>query len=285
MTHDLNAPGRARSKARPQQHISSIAHLFFDNNDAEQSAVQTSDMTLLVVGTGRDTCAPYTAVGLGQNLLDQSGTVDGRGTTKEALPTRQVYFAEPSPVCFSGVSHLQKNSFRPPTNDEPVPWPLRPGMQLPVLRLFPGDVPSEDFSGGIMGGRCFIRHLDLPREAELNALETLIAAGRTTGLADSGVEHLIWCVPASVAVSLSLVGRLGRLLRIVNNPVVHLVLFPEQGKGSSRTSSEPTEALLNRSRRLVEYVADGAVVHGVLMGESPEERALQLASLSRKLST
>ncbi len=283
MSHELNPQGRVPKKARPQQNISSIAHLFFDNNDAAQSEVQVSDMSLLVVGTGRDTCAPYTAVGLGQHLLDQSATVDGRGASNADLPTRQVFFAEPSPVCFSGVSHLQKNSFRPPTNDESVPWTLRPGMQLPVLRLFPGEVPSEDFSGGIMGGRCFIRHLDLPREAELNALETQVATGGTTGLADAGVEHFIWCVPASAALSLALVGRLGRLLKIVNTPEVHLVVYPEQGKGGSVASSEATETLLNRSLRLVQYVANGAVVHGVLMGDSPEERALQLASLSRKL--
>ncbi len=284
MTYETSSSGRAQPGARPSQHISSIAHLFFDNtSDAEDTPHKSADRNILVVGSGRDTRAPYTAVGLGQHLLDQSTTVGQRGSNNSAVPIRQVFFAEPSPVCFSGVSHLQKGSFRPPTEEEVVPWPLRQGTTAAVLRLFPGQVPSEDVSGGMVEGRFFIRHMDLPREMELSALETQAAAGHTTGLGEGSINTLIWCVQSSAAVNLALVGRLGRLLRVSKPMNVNLLVYPDRAKASAKASTEVTEALLQRSSRLVQYVADGISVQPLLMGDSPEEQAIQLGSLSRQL--
>jgi len=137
MSQRTNPDGRDRSELRPGHHISSIAHLFFDNNsEVEQSRETVCEYHLLVVGTGRDTSAPYTAVGLGHHLLDQSTTVGERRSGGSSLPIRQVFFAEPSPVCFSGVSHLLEGSFRPPVQGESVPWPLNKSSHSSVLRLF-----------------------------------------------------------------------------------------------------------------------------------------------------
>ncbi len=284
MTYETSSSGRAQPGARPSQHISSIAHLFFDNSsDTEDAPRKSVDRNFLVVGSGRDTRAPYTAVGLGQHLLDPSATVGQRGNTDSAVPIRQVFFAEPSPVCFSGVSHLQEGSFRPPTSEEVVPWPLRQGATAAVLRLFPGQVPSEDVSGGMVEGRFFIRHLDLPREMELSALETQAAAGHATGVGEGCVNSLIWCVQSSAAVNLALVGRLGRLLRVSKPMNVYLLVYPDRAKASSKGATEVTEALMHRSSRLVQYVADGIPVQPLLMGDSPQEQSIQLASLSRQL--
>lgn len=285
MKHENNPSGRVQPGARPNQHISSIAHLFFDNTvDDDQSTHAVVHKEFLVVGAGRDTSAPYTAVGLGQHLLDQSATVGERGNTESTVPIRQVFFAEPSPVRFSGISHLQKGSFRPPAGGESVPWPLRQGVTAPVLRLFPGQAPSEDVSGGMVEGCYYIRHLDLPREAELNALETQQAAGHLTGFGEGSTETLLWCVQDSVAVSLVLIGRLGRLLRICQPKSIHVLVYPERARRQRMHPPETTRALLQRSSRLVQYVAGGTTVESLLMGETPEEQGLQLAALSRQLS-
>ncbi len=210
-------------EARPSHHISSIAHLFLDGKDGESGPQSSSDIHLMVVGTGCDTSAPYTAVGLGHHFLDRSGFEDEGAGRGAMLPHRQVFFAETFSVCFSGVSHLQEGNFRPPSEGESIPWSLQPGVGESVFRLFPGRVPSEDFSGGLLGVRLFIRHLDLPRQKELNALETQASGGHRNGLGIDGTHGLIWCVQSSAAFSLSLVVRLGRLLRIVKPSIVHLL--------------------------------------------------------------
>ncbi len=272
-------------EARPSQHISSIAHLFFDNSTGKEHSPETaSSKQVLVVGTGRDTCAPYTAVGLGQHFLDQSITVGERGNTESTVPIRQVFFAEPSPVCFSGVSHLPKGSYRSPVSGETTPWAVRHGSSAPVLRIYPGQVPSEDVSGGMVAGRFYIRHLDLPREAELGALETVASLGQSTDLDLGENGSLLWCVSIRSAVSLSLVGRLGRLLKVVSPSSIHVLVYSDRGRIKKDSLPGAKDDLLRRCARLVEYVANGTPVHPLLMGDSAQQQNIQLASLSRQIS-
>ncbi len=289
MSQGADESRRVRAKARPNQHISAIAHLFFDNKaDTVVPPSKTLERHIMVVGTGRDTCAPYTAAGLGHHLLDQSAKLKDRGLTAAAVPTRQVYLGEPSPVCFSALSHLQKSTYRLPMADEAVPWARQKVAPGPVLRLFPGSVPSEDFSGGLSDGTFYIRHLDLPTEAELQALETRVLAGHPTSLANDGTDALLWCVRATAAVSLALTGRFGRLLRVVQPREIHLLVFGGPGHGRNKTQAELSHQArslaLEKSQRLLEYVAGGVAVDSRFMAVSAEERSFQLCSLARQMS-
>jgi len=284
MNQDKNIGDRGNGP-RPSHHISSIAHLFFDNQGiGSKPETGATDTRLLVMGCGRDTSSAYSAAGLGQHLLDQSVTVGERGITESSLPIRQVFFAEPSPVRFSGVSQLQPGSFRPPVEGEFVPWPLRRNSDTPILRLFPGKIPGEDFSGGMLEGRFFIRHQDLPGQAELSFLETQNVAHRPTGFGDDGSDGLIWCVQASSAVSLELTSRLGRMINIVNPQRIFLLIYPDLNPSLRSGPREATAALLERSLHLLRYVSGDRLVSGILMGESPEEKSIQLAALSRQLA-
>ncbi len=289
MSQRVDKSLQAQNEARSNQHISSIAHLFFDSSgDCDSSSSQATERHLLVVGTGRDTCAPYTAAGLGHHILDQSNKLNGRGSTGAAFPMRQVFFGEPSPVCFSALSHLKESTYRLPLAEEVVPWERNKVANGPIFRLFPGTVPSEDFSGGLVEGTFYIRHFDLPREAELQALETHQLSGQHSSLSNDGTDALLWCVGASAAASLVLTGRLGRLLRVVRPRKVYLLVFdgPGQGKNNPHQKHSPqTESLvLDKSKRLLKYVAGEIEVDSRLMAVSGEERAFQLSSLARQLS-
>ena len=281
--------GRAKPEARPSQHISSIAHLFFDNQ-SEDGPLETAQSVchILVVGTGRDTGAPYTAAGLGHHFLDQSRKLEERGALPSGVPIRQVFFGEPSPVCFSGLSHLDPQTFRPPTDEEPIPWKMGPFANSSVIRLFPREVPSEDFSGGLSDGRFFIRHFDLPRDAELHALETQLLGGNAIGLDNDGADGVVWCVNANSCTNLALVARLGRLLRIVSPSKLFVLVFFGRQKGTSRDassfSSDQRDALLEQARILIEYIADKVSVDLNAMGVSSDEKAVSLSVLARKLS-
>ena len=288
MSQEINKSRRAETEVRPNQHISSIAHLFFDNSETESSASKVLTRHIMVVGTGRDTCAPYTAAGLGHHLLDQSTLQPDRGTSTEAMSMQQVFFGEPSPVCFSALSHLKESTYRTPSDDEVVPWESNSISRGPVLRLFPGTVPSEDFSGGIVEGKFFIRHLDLPREAELQGLETQFMAGQSSSVINDGADVLIWCVRRTAASSLALTSRLGRLLRIIRPQKVHLLVFggPGNGKSNSHESfSNNTETIvLTKAQQLLKFVAGDAAVNSCFMAVSVEERTVQLRSLARQIA-
>jgi hypothetical protein len=289
MPYDSTNQGQAKTEARPGQHISSIAHLFFDNQADEGGLVSSrTDCHILVVGTGRDSCAPYTAAGLGHHFLDQSVKLADRSAQPSGLPIRQVYLGEPSPVCFSGFSYLDTKTFRPPLAEETLPWKACPHGRLSILRLFPVEVPSEDFSGGMNDGRFYIRHFDLPREAELQALESQALSGHATGLGDDGAGGLVWCVDLHSAANLSLVARMGRLLKIVKPENLQVLVFIGREKGQPGgvlpSSSSGTDDLVERSRRLVEYVADKVPVHFYEVGQASSERAEILGELARQLS-
>ncbi len=289
MSQGTNHSRQAKADARPSQHISSIAHLFFDNtNEVKDSSGKAVERRFLMVGTGLDTCAPYTAAGLGHHLLDQSTKIQDRGETASALPIRQVFLGEPSPVCFSALSHLKENTYRPPLSDEKVPWQQYKTGPESVLRLFPGIVPSEDFSGGLVEGIFYLRHLDLPREAELSAFETSQLASQNSELNNDGVDSLLWCVRSGVANSLSLTSRLGRLLPVVRPREIHVLVFGGGGHGKNKTlhgkSNTSDAAVLRKCQRLVEYVAGDTPVYSRFMAVLAEERNFQLCALARELS-
>ncbi len=280
---------RDHTENRSSQHISSIAHLFFDNNnETDSQSTQPLTRHFLVVGTGRDTCAPYTVAGLAHHLLDQSINLEDRSSGSKARPTRQVYFGELSPVCFSALSHLESSTYRLPLAEERVPWDQQRFARGSVLRLFPGPVPSEDFSGGMVDGTFYLRHLDLPRESELQALETQFLSSQTTSLGNDGADALLWCVRAPASSGLALTGRLGRLLRVVRPRIIHLLVFggPGHGQNKSQTANSSQSGLraLDQSKRLLEYVSGELSVESRFMAVSTEERAFQLSSLARQLS-
>ncbi len=279
------------SSAGPKssQNISTIAHLFFaEQDETEVHSSCVPDRHFMVVGTGLDTCAPYVAAGLGHHFLNQSKMLKERGLEGEGFPLRQVFLGEPSPVRFSGLSYLEAKTYRLPFAEEECPWEKRPRPdRISVLRLFPRAVPSEDFSGGKNDGRFFIRHLDLPRETELLALETQALTGGLDHLATDGETGIVWCMSAQSSTSLPLICRLGRLLRLVEPSVLHAVVFWGQQNGGAKVSplsnTVKNEALILRSQTLLEYVAGKIPVCFHFMGQSNQDRTLTLGTLARQL--
>ncbi|MCP4293436.1 MAG: hypothetical protein GY780_16540 [bacterium] len=281
--------GRGGQSPRPTQHISTIAHLFFDNDSTvgESAGVSQGDRHIMILGTGHNNFSAYCSAGLGHHLLDQSEKVQGRQGAESDLPDRQVFLAEPAPVCFSALSYLKEETYRPPITEETVPWAMHRLDNQPVLRMFPGNIPSEDFSGGQVGGRFFLSHLDLPGHSDLLSMETQEVNGFPGPLDQNGSTAMVWCVSEETALSFSQASRFGRLVKMVRPHRIHLLIFAGKERKTSsseeRSTGRKPENHTAQAQSLVRTFSDSIEVRSRAVALNSEDRSIVLSSLAREI--
>lgn len=237
----------------------------------------------MVVGSGQDSCAPYVAVGVAQHWLDQSSCAPGKPGRDSGQPVRQVYLGEPSPVCYSGLSYLEEETFRTPLVDENVPWPERGDGGPVAFRIFDRKVPGADPTRALAGDRIFIHHLDLPSAMELQALEAQRASAGPTALDYSGADSLIWALPLENSCRLSWLNKLGRLIRIVDPGNVHIVLLAHWRKRSLLQEGRQEDSHLARTRLLLGSVLGEVDFSLRVVGSGRDQRKKDLGDLARNL--
>ena len=262
---------------RSAQHISSIAHLFFSEEEttSEGSAPEPPGCRLLVIGSGKASLAPNLAAGLARQILAGGQAVPGNPRAGRDTSLRQVFLGEISPVHFSAFNHLSDDCLRPPRPEESVPWSHQPGVPG-VARVFNGEVPREDFTAGRELGRYFLRHMDLPRERELLSLEARRSVGAMPEVARDGTRALIWCLTADEGPSLEATSRLGRLLRLTQSAELHVVMARQKGRAG--------QVRRERAERLVRFVAAEVPVAWYELGPDRSERLALHAELARLMA-
>lgn len=263
------APLPDTAAGRSSQHISSIAHLFFSEDEAESTGpvTGTESRRFLVVGSGKSSLAPNLAAGLVREFLAAGEKVNPGQRSGRDATLRQVFLGEPSLVHFSAFSHLPEENFRPPRPEETVPWADHSGY-LSMARVFAGNVPGEDFTVGRGQSRFFVRHMDLPRERQLSAFEAQQAAGQEADVTRDATHALVWCLTEKDGPSLQDASRLGRLLRVARPANLHVV----QEQPGGREGEERRWKV----ERLVRFVAGDVPVFWHGLGRGRQERlALQ----------
>lgn len=270
--------GPGVGETRSPQHISSIAHLFFSE---EATGSQTHPLNgdrrhFLLVGSGRSTLAPNLAAGLAGQFLAQSGRLEEGSHSGKDVSLRQVFLGEPSAVRYSAFSHLQEDHYRPPRAEETVPW-RGLGTDRTVSRVFDRTVPSEDFSAGWDHGRFFLRHMDLPGDQELSGLEALAHTGQGSYLKEDARHGLVLCLAEDETFNLKLATRLGRLLRLVEPPILHMVAACQEDHPADRDGGAAPS-------RAVRWVAGSLPVMWHALGPGRDQRQDLHASLARSLA-
>jgi len=261
---------------RSPQHISSIAHLFFSEDGVETSGLTPDEQCrrFLVVGSGKSSLAPNLAAGLVRAFLAAGDKVEAEPRSGRDTTLRQVFLGEPSLVHFSAFNHLPQENCRLPRPEETVPWTDHSGFAS-TARVFAGIVPGEDFTAGRGQSRFYVRHMDLPRERQLGALEAQQASGQETDVTRDATQGLIWCLTEEDGPSLLETSRLGRLLRVARPASLHVVQVQREGREK--------EEHRRRAERLVRFVAGEVPVAWHGLGPDREERLSLQRELARRL--
>lgn len=197
--------GAGRGGHRPQ-HISTVAHLFFQSrSDPEARPAAGGDRDIAVGSPGFSAVAAFAAAGLA------AGTRCG-GAGR--LNADDVFLQEDRARLFSAASYLEPAELEEqPAADRTRSW-----------RLVDGD-PGQGHRGATPGSRVVWRHLGPVGSAALARMSLLITDRSLADLETGGGDGLVWCLLENEAASLRSAMLLGSLVYLLQPARVEILVF------------------------------------------------------------
>ena len=189
---------------RRPHHISSIAHLFLqDNLTGADADPQTAVCDLAVATPGVSAISAFAAAGLAlgsSRPVTLSEDSELRWSAKTFLPAEQAQVTSPS----GGENFHRNNWTMAPDSCPPVPGPVR------------------------------WNHLGCLGQAELAHLESLAAVRCLVDRRLAGADGLIWCLLAQDAGRFGPSYLLGRLVELIKPERISVLLFPDAWSDAGR---------------------------------------------------
>jgi len=229
--HKEDARDRGGQGRRPH-HISSIAHLFFDDDDSVGDGDKSGRRELTICGPGSGRLVAWVCAGL-----------------VRALAAEQVILAESPRLAWSATSYLEDLSLVPLAGQGGDSRFWQVNAQAPPLGSVQNTARSDPGNGS---GWIIARNAGSLGNERLGTLEAAHLASQILGRGFSGGDLLVWCLTMREAISLGAIHTLGRVLALLDPGQVE-ILVTEQDPDS--TPVVDREAMERLGRRRVSAVA------------------------------
>ncbi len=214
-------------RARRPHHISSIAHLFFDDDDGASGGDRSGRRELTICGPGSGRLVAWVCAGL-----------------VRALAAEQVILAESPRLAWSATSYLEDLSLVPLAGQGGDSRFWQVNAQAPP----PGSVQNAAGPEPGNGSSWVIaRNAGSLGNERLGTLEAAHLASQMLGRGFSGGDLLVWCLTMREAISLGAIHTLGRVLALLDPGQVEILVM-EQGPDSTPVKDRETLELLGRKR-------------------------------------
>lgn len=238
-------------------HISSIAHLFFDEGEtANPGQAPGGNRRFMVFSAGSSPVAAVAAAGLSMGSKGEffKGRVVLRENEKLAWSSRS--FLEKSYLHALGPAGTGENEGD--DSDRGSAWLIQPsaGAAASLHEKFNTDGTVRWFHAGCADDDALLE------------MESITSSQKWGRGISGGADGLVWCLLESEAVSLIPAYRLGRLISLLQPRQVEILIFPDSWSKTGKplwqrklfrarnNSQAHQDSLVNRCRELATAVGD-----------------------------